>query len=59
MIGDTSKLEKLEHYNGSSIKFGHNEPCYVKGEGSIKLNDKIKCDNVYWVVLEMYGGPGD
>lgn len=49
MISDTSKFEKLEHYNGSCVKFGNDAPCYVKGKGSIILNDKIRCDNAHWV----------
>ena len=49
IIGDKSKFEKLEHYNGSCVKFGNDAPCYVKGKGSIILNDKIRCDNAYWV----------
>ena len=49
MTGDTNKFEKLEHYNGSCVKFGNDASCYVKGKGSIILNEKIKCDNAYWV----------
>ena len=33
MIGDTSKFEKWENYNRSSVKFGNDAPCYVKGKG--------------------------
>ena len=40
---------KLEHYNGSSVKLSYDAPCYVKGKGSLKLNEKIKCDNACWV----------
>jgi hypothetical protein len=32
MTGETSKFEKLEHYDGSSVKFGNDAPCYVKGK---------------------------
>lgn len=32
-----------------SVKFGNNEPCYVKGKGCITLTDGIGCDNSYWV----------
>ena len=48
MIVGRSKFEILEHYNGSSVKYSNYAPCYVKGKGSIPLNDKIKCDNAYW-----------
>ena len=44
-----SKLQKLENYNLSFVKFGNDAPCYVKGRESIILNDKIRCDNAYWV----------
>ena len=47
MVGDTSKFEKLEHYKGSRVKFRNDAPYYVKGKGSIILNDKIRCDNAY------------
>lgn len=46
---DTSKFNKVEHYNGSCVKFWNDAPCYVKHKGSIILNDKIICDNAYWV----------
>ena len=45
MTSDTSKFEKIDYYNRSSVKFGNNAPCYVKGNRLIKINDKIKCDN--------------
>ena len=45
MTGDTGKFKKLEHYNGSSVNFGNDTPCYVKGtKGSIKMNDNIICE---------------
>ena len=31
------------------FQFGNNEQFYVNGKGSIILNDKIKCHNVYWI----------
>lgn len=49
MTSDKSKFETLEQYKGSCVKFGNNAPCLVKGKGLIKLTNKIKCDNVYWV----------
>ena len=49
IVGDTSMFENIEHYNGNCVKFGNYEPCYVEGKWSIILNDKIICDNAYWV----------
>ena len=49
MTSDKTKFEHLEHYDGGSVKFGDNEPCYVKGKGCIALTDELKCDNAYWV----------
>ena len=49
IIGDKSKFETLEYYKESYIKFGNDAPCIVKGKGSIKLTNKIRCDNSYWV----------
>lgn len=49
MIGDKTKFEHLDYYDGGSIKSRNNEPCYVKGKGCIPLIDELKCDNAYWV----------
>lgn len=49
MTGDTSKFEKIKHYNRSSVKLGNDAPCFMKGKWSIILNEKISCDNAYWV----------
>ena len=49
MTSDTSKFEKLDHYNVSSVNFGNDATCYVKGKRSIIMNYKIRCDNVYWI----------
>jgi hypothetical protein len=49
MIGDRSKFEKMEKYNGGSVRFGNNDPCLIKGKGTITLSNGIKCDNAYWV----------
>ena len=32
MIGDKTKFENLEYYDGGSVKFGNNEPCCIKGK---------------------------
>ena len=44
----TSKFKTLENYNGNSVRFGNDAPCLVKGKGSIKLTNKIICDNAYY-----------
>ena len=49
MIGDKSKFITLTSYNGNSVRFGNNVPYLIKGKGSIKLIDKISCDNAYYV----------
>ena len=41
MTGDKTKFEHLEHYDGGSVRFGNNEPCYVKGKGIIALIEGI------------------
>ena len=33
MIGYETKFENFECYNGASVSFGNNEPCYIKGKG--------------------------
>ena len=49
MTSDKSKFENLVHYDGGSVRFGNDEPCYVKGKGFITLTNNLKCDNSYWV----------
>ena len=49
MTRDKTKFEHLEHYDGSSVRFGNNEPCCIKGMGCISLTNELVCDNVYWV----------
>ena len=49
MTGDKSKFQTLEYYKENCVKFGNDAPCLVKGKGSIRLTNKIKCDNTYWV----------
>ena len=49
MTGDRSKFETFEHYNGNNVRFDNDAPCLVKGKGSIKLTDKITCNNIYYV----------
>ena len=47
MTGDKDKFEDIGPYKGGCVKFGNDNPCIVKGKGTIQLTDKIKCDNVY------------
>ena len=49
MTGDKSKFITLTQYDGNSVRFGNNAPCLIKGKGSIKLTEKITCDNAYYV----------
>ena len=49
MIGDKSKFFTLTQYDGNSVRFGNDAPCLIKGKGSIKLTEKISCDNAYYV----------
>ena len=49
MIGDKTKFEHIEHYDGRSVRFGNNEPCCIKGKGRISLTRELVCDNAYWV----------
>lgn len=37
------------HYVGNSNRFGNDAPYLIKGKRSIKLTDKITCDNAYYV----------
>lgn len=49
MIGDKDKFENIGPYKGECVKFGNDIPFIVKGKGTIQLDDKITCDNIYWV----------
>ena len=49
MISDKSKLTSFTQYDGNSVRFANNAPCLIKGKGSIKLTEKISCDNAYYV----------
>ena len=44
-----SNFITLNCYGGNSVRFGNDAPCLIKGRGSIKLTDKILCDNAYYV----------
>ena len=47
--GDKSKFITLNHYDGNSVRFGNDAPCMINGKGSIKLTERISCDNAYYV----------
>ena len=45
MTGDKSKFITFTQYNDNSVRFCNNAPCLIKEKGSIKLTEKISCDN--------------
>ena len=45
----TRKLENFEGCEGGTVKIRNDILCPVKGRGSLMLNDKIQCDDAYWV----------
>ena len=49
MTGDKTKFEHFEDYDGGGVRFGNNEPCYIKGRGRISLTKELVCDNAYWL----------
>ena len=49
MIRDKSRFVTFTQYDGNSVRFGNDAPCLIKGKGSIKLIEKISCDNAYYV----------
>ena len=49
MTRDRTKFEHFEYYDGGSVRFGNNEPYYIKGKGHISLTNELICDNAYWV----------
>ena len=49
MIGDKTKFEHFKYYGGGSVRFGNNEPCYIKEKGCISFTNELVCDNAYWV----------
>ena len=48
MTRDKIKFVTLTCYDGNSVRFGNDAPCLIKGKGSIKLIDKISCNNAYY-----------
>lgn len=49
MTSDIEKFDRLDEYDGGSIRMGNDAPCMVRGKGSLMINDRIKCENAYWV----------
>ena len=50
MIGNKTKLNNLNNFNGGSVKFGNNDDAKIMGKGYVSLNGgKISCDNVLFV----------
>ena len=49
MTGDKSKFNFFVHCDGNIVRFGNDVSCLIKGKESIKLIDKIICDNCYYV----------
>ena len=49
MTGDKSKFVTFTQYDGTSVRFGNDAPYLIKQKGSIKLIEKISCDNTYYV----------
>ena len=49
MTGDKSKFITFTQYDGNSVRFDNDVPCVIKEKGSIKLIEKISCDNAYYV----------
>ena len=47
--GDKSKFITFTQYDGNSVRFENDASCLIKGKGSIKLIEKISCDNAYYV----------
>ena len=45
MNGDKSKFITFTQYDGNSVRYGNDAPCLIKGKGSIKIIEKISCDN--------------
>ena len=49
MTEDKSKFITFTQYDSNSVRFGNDAPCLIKAKCSIKLTDKISCDNAYYV----------
>ena len=49
MTRDKTKSEHFEYYDGGSVRFRNNEPCWIKGKGCTSLTNELICDNAYWV----------
>ena len=49
MTRDKSKFITFTQYDGNSVRFGNDAPCLIKEKCSIKLIEKISCDNASYV----------
>ena len=47
MTGDKTKFDHFEDYDGGSVRFSNNEPCYIKGRGRISLTKELISNNAY------------
>ena len=47
MTRDKSKFITFTQYDGNSVRFENDAPCLIKEKGSIKLIEKISCENAY------------
>ena len=54
MIGYKSKFITLNYYDGNSVRLGNDAPYLKKRKGSIKLTEKILCDDAFYVELLNY-----
>ena len=51
MTGDKKKFQKLQEYEGGSVRFGNNDGAQIVGKGTVKLNDgNIRSEEVLFVV---------
>lgn len=51
MTGDKQKFEKLEKFEGGSVRFGNNDGAKIAGKGTVKIgHGKIKSEEVLFVV---------
>ena len=49
MTSNKTKFEHLDHYDGGNVRFGNNEPYYIKEKGCITLTNELRYGNSYWV----------
>ena len=49
MTKDKIKFVTFAQYDGNSVRFENDAQCLIKRKGSIKIIEKISCDNAYYV----------